>query len=172
MEFNFIFEELSDLGIESKPMFGARGVYYDGKIVFILRDRPSSPQDNGLWIATTGEHHDSLQNEFPEMRSIELFGPGPTGWQNIPLESETFEESALRICDLVRARDPRVGKIPKKSIRGKKKLAKKVSVTLAARAARKIGKKKSTKSTKAIVKVPGNTTSPTRKKSAKRPKRR
>ncbi|CAN5706492.1 hypothetical protein BH10BDE1_BH10BDE1_02820 [soil metagenome] len=172
MEFNFIFEELSDLDIESKPMFGARGVYYDGKIVFILRDRPSSPQDNGLWIATTGEHHESLRNEFPEMRSIELFGPGPTGWQNIPLESETFEESALRICELIRARDPRVGKIPKKSIRRKKKSAKKVSVTLATRAARNIGKKKPKNSAKPLVKAPGKSTSPTRKKSAKRPKRR
>lgn len=172
MEFDFIFEELSDLSIESKPMFGARGVYYDGKIVFILRDRPSSPQDNGLWIATTGEHHVSLQNEFPEMRSIELFGPGPTGWQNIPLESETFEESALRICALIRAHDPRVGKIPKKSIRRKKQTTKAASNKLAARAARKIATKTSEKTAKNNLKTLKKTASPTRKKSAKRPKRR
>ncbi len=126
IEFPFLLEELEDLNVETKPMFGARGVYVDGKIVFIMRNRPTSVNDNGVWLATTGEHHASLLVDFPAMRSIEVFGPGPTGWQVLPLDSEDFEESVLRACQLVRGGDPRIGKIPKRAVRrAPKKAAKK-----------------------------------------------
>jgi len=127
--FEFVLHELDDLGPHTKPMFGARGVYVGNKIVFILRDRESSPADNGVWLATTGEHHTSLQEEFPSMRSIEVFGPGPTGWQVLPADADDFEEAVLRACDLVRQEDPRIGKIPKMRMKKsvKKKAAKKVT---------------------------------------------
>lgn len=118
--YEFVMEELSDLPIYTKPMFGCLAVYLDEKIVFILRQKKNDI-DNGIWLATIGEHHASLQKDFPSMRSIEIFGPGPTGWQVLPEESEDFEEAALRACKFVRARDPRIGKIPKK----KKVVAKK-----------------------------------------------
>ncbi len=117
IEFPFLLEELDGLNVETKPMFGARGVYVDGKIVFIMRDRPTSVNDNGVWLATTGEHHASLLTDFPAMRSIELFGPGPTGWQVLPVDSDDFEDSVLRACRFVRGGDPRIGKIPKRPVR-------------------------------------------------------
>lgn len=140
MEFEFIMDELDGLNVVTKPMFGARGVYVDGKIVFILRDRPTSPADNGVWLATTLEHHESLREDFPMMRSLELFGPGPTGWQNIPLDSDDFEEAVTKACRLVRAGDIRIGKIPKKALRRGRKVQKKVQKN-----ARKKTQKKSTK---------------------------
>lgn len=123
-DFDFIFEELDGLMVETKPMFGARGIYVDGKIVFITRQRDSSPEDNGVWLATTGEHHASLKEDFPSMRSIALFGPGPTGWQVLPIDSEDFEESVVKACRFVRLADPRIGKIPQRALRRKKKAAK------------------------------------------------
>ena len=110
--FDFIFEELRDVHPTSKPMFGCYAIYVGEKIVFILRDREAHPDDNGVWLATTGEHHNSLREEFPEMRDLKLFGPGPTGWQNLPVDSDDFERSVLKACALVLARDPRIGKIP------------------------------------------------------------
>ena len=44
------------------------------KIVLMLRNKATEMQDNGVWIATTEEHHASLRREFPQMRSIQLFG--------------------------------------------------------------------------------------------------
>lgn len=110
--FPFVLDELAGQVIDTKPMFGAFAVYVDGKIVFILRERESSPRDNGVWLATTAEHHTSLQQEFPSMRSIEVFGPGPTGWQILPVDAEDFEDSVIRACELVRQRDARIGKVP------------------------------------------------------------
>lgn len=93
--YGFILDELADLAVYTKPMFGCLGVYYEDKIVLILRKKDDHQVDNGVWLATTGEHHKSLKKDFPEMRSIEMFGPGPTGWQNLPEDSETFESAGL-----------------------------------------------------------------------------
>ena len=35
-----------------------------------------------------------------------------TGWQVLPVDAPDFEEAALRACELIVARDPRIGKVP------------------------------------------------------------
>ena len=75
--YQFVLDALADLPTETRTMFGCLAVYLGDKIVFILRDRRDPPADNGVWLATTEEHHGSLAREFPSMRSIQLFGRGP-----------------------------------------------------------------------------------------------
>lgn len=110
--FAFVLEELAALAPVTRPMFGCTAVYVGPRIVLVLRDRGASA-DDGVWIATTAEHHATLRRELPSIRSITVFGPGESGWQVIPAEAETFEEEALRACALVLRGDPRVGKVPK-----------------------------------------------------------
>lgn len=111
--FDFVLDEIAELGPYTKPMFGCTAVYVEDKIVFILRDRPTRPADNGVWIATVREHHASLRAELPSMRSIGVLGDGETGWQILPAGVLEFEEHVLRACELVKKRDPRIGKVPK-----------------------------------------------------------
>ncbi|MGZ3702305.1 MAG: hypothetical protein ACXWSD_10980 [Bdellovibrionota bacterium] len=111
--YDFVLEALAKAQPYTKPMFGCLGVYVGDRIVLILRDKDNSPRDQGVWLATTGEHHESLQRDFPSMRPIELFGPGPTGWQVLPAKSADFEEAVLKACRLVLKGDPRIGKVPK-----------------------------------------------------------
>jgi hypothetical protein len=111
--FEFVIEELAELEPTTRPMFGCTAVYVGERIVFILRDKPGSPRDSGVWIATTREHHESLRRELPSMRSIAVLGAGVTGWQVLPAEADDFEEAVLRACALVRAGDARIGKVPK-----------------------------------------------------------
>ncbi len=108
----FVLDAISELLPTTRPMFGCLAVYVADKIVLILRDKPGATADNGVWLATTEEHHDSLRHEFPNMRSIQLFGKKVTGWQVLPADSPDFEEAALRACELVVARDSRIGKVP------------------------------------------------------------
>lgn len=110
--FEFVLDALSDRDYHLRAMFGATALYLDEKIVLILREKETHPDDNGVWLATSGEHHESLRAELPSMRDIRMFGPGPTGWQNIPSESEDFESEASSACELIRDGDPRIGKIP------------------------------------------------------------
>jgi hypothetical protein len=108
----FVLDALEPVSPVTKPMFGCLAVYVRDKIVLILRDRPDHRADNGVWLATREEDHASLRREFPNLRSIRMFGMPKTSWQVLPAEATDFEESALRACELVLARDPRIGRIP------------------------------------------------------------
>jgi len=108
----FVLDAIAHLNPRTNPMFGCLAVYVRATIVFILRDKAGS-EDNGVWLATTIEHHESLRREFPNMRSIGVLGKAITGWQLLPVDAPDFEESALRACELVAAADPRIGKVPK-----------------------------------------------------------
>ncbi len=108
----FVLDALAPISPWTRPMFGCTAIYVGEKIVLILRQKPSYERDNGVWLATTHEHHESLRDDFPNMRSIELLGEKVTQWQVLPVDAPDFEESALHACELVLAADPRVGKIP------------------------------------------------------------
>jgi hypothetical protein len=108
----FVLDALASLSPITRPMFGCLAIYVQEKIVFILREKTTYPADNGVWLATTEDHHASLHSEFPHLRSIGLLGKKITGWQVLPSDAADFEEAALRACDLVHARDERIGKVP------------------------------------------------------------
>jgi hypothetical protein len=108
----FVLEAIASLSPYTRPMFGCLAIYLKDKIVLILRDKATSTADNGVWLATTTEHHESLRREFPNMRSIQVLGKPITGWQVLPADAQDFETAALRACELVLAGDPRIGKVP------------------------------------------------------------
>jgi hypothetical protein len=112
LPFEFVLDALAELSPRTNSMFGCLAVYVGPRIVLILRDRPTATADNGVWIATAIEHHESLRREFPRMRSVGVLGKDVTGWQVLPSEEPDFEEMALRACELVIAGDPRIGKTP------------------------------------------------------------
>ncbi len=120
----FVLDTIADLSPVTRPMFGCLAVYIEEKIVIILRDKHDRKPDNGVWLATTEEHHESLRREFPSMRSIQAFGRAVTGWQVLPVDSPDFEGDALRACELILAKDPRIGKVPKRRAKRGKKTAK------------------------------------------------
>jgi hypothetical protein len=111
--FNFVLEYLSSAHVVIRPMFGCHAIYKNNKIVLILRNKKEYPKDNGVWLATTLDHHESLKTDFPSMRSISLFGNGPSGWQNLTDDADDFEELAIKACLLILKGDRRIGKVPK-----------------------------------------------------------
>ncbi len=119
----FVLDALAPVSPWTRPMFGCTAIYVGEKIVLILRQKPSYERDNGVWLATTQEHHESLREEFPNMRSIELLGEKVSQWQILPVDAPDFEEFAMRACELVIAGDSRIGKIPKSRKRNRTKKA-------------------------------------------------
>ena len=109
----FVLDAIAALSPRTRPMFGCVAIYVEEKIVLILRDKRGETADNGVWLATTQEHHQSLRREFPNMRSIQLFGKEVTDWQVLPSDAADFEEKSLRACELIVAGDDRIGKVPK-----------------------------------------------------------
>lgn len=111
--FDFILEELGDIVTDIKPMFGAYGIYREHKILMILRQKAKNDKGDGLWVAVDDGHRESMRKEIPELRDLELFGEGPSHWQILHDDLENFEEVSLQICELIRKRDPRIGRTPK-----------------------------------------------------------
>lgn len=111
--FDFVIDKLIDLDPLVKPMFGAWAVYVEEKIMLILRERNTHVSDNGIWVATNIEYHESLRKEIP-LKNIEVFGPGETSWQVLQSIDDNFEKYAIFICELIINADPRIGRIPKK----------------------------------------------------------
>jgi hypothetical protein len=50
-----------------------------------------------------------------------MFGTPKTSWQVLPADAADFEESAMHACELVLARDPRIGRVPAPRRRAAKK---------------------------------------------------
>ena len=96
----FVLDAIATLSPYTRPMFGCLAIYVKDKIVLILRDKPTNTADNGVWLATTQEHHQSLRREFQNMRSIHVLGKAVTGWQVLPVDSPDFESASLRACEL------------------------------------------------------------------------
>jgi hypothetical protein len=108
----FVLDAIARLAPETRYMFGCLAIYVEDKILLILRDKRDTTADNGVWLATTEEHHESLRRDFPNMRSIQIFGKKVTGWQVLPADAPDFEEASLRACEFVLAGDHRIGKVP------------------------------------------------------------
>jgi len=113
--FEFVFDYLVPLEITAKPMFGLFALYIHEKIVLILRQKKVNPEINGVWIATKPEHHKSLKNDFPSIRSISTNADSitETEWQLIPADTDDFEKSVIKVCEFIKHGDTRIGRIPK-----------------------------------------------------------
>jgi hypothetical protein len=112
--FNFVFDYLVPLEVIVKSMFGMFALYTNEKIILMLRQRKEDLGLNGVWIATSQEHHKSLKNDIPSLRAVSPVSDSlaETGWQLIPHESSDFEKSVIKACELIKHGDRRIGKIP------------------------------------------------------------
>jgi hypothetical protein len=94
-------------------MFGCFAVYVKDKIVLALRNRTEHLHDNGVWLATKREYHESLRNDLGSIRTIRLLGNRESNWQNLPMDADRFEEDVVKACKFILKGDARIGTIPK-----------------------------------------------------------
>lgn len=113
--FSFILDYLYPLEIRVSPMFGCHALYNHEKILLIVRDRPEHNESNGIWIATTFEHHASLEQDITCLHSVSILNDRKreTAWRMIRSTDQDFEKNALKICELIKNGDMRIGKFPK-----------------------------------------------------------
>ena len=113
--FAFISDHLFPLETTIKQMFGMFAVYSEDKILFLLRKKTTHPEANGIWIATKNEYHTSLKKDIPALISIAYLAEGlnETEWQLIPEADDNFENSTITLCELIKKKDIRIGKVPK-----------------------------------------------------------
>ncbi len=107
MPHDFILDYLYPLPVRIKKMFGNHAVYVGEKIVLATRDNTNKPIDNGVWIATKTEYHESLKSQFPSIINLRLYNIRK--WLLLPSDCEDFEQVVIGICELIQANDPRIG---------------------------------------------------------------
>ncbi|HTR29605.1 MAG TPA: CocE/NonD family hydrolase [Puia sp.] len=111
--FDFILDYLLRIETEVRPFFGMFAVYSGQKLLLMLRERNNEPEMNGIWIAV-GSGHAALKAEMPGLRPYPGSDGGKkdNGWLQIHPDLDNFEQLAIRICELIVHRDPRIGRIP------------------------------------------------------------
>jgi hypothetical protein len=113
--FEFVLDHLAPLEVTVKPMFGLYAIYVHEKIMLVLRDRKDHADTNGVWVATNSEYHKSLKTELPSLRSFSIYAKAikETEWQLLPVDSDDFEACVIKVCELIKRGDPRIGRMPK-----------------------------------------------------------
>jgi len=109
--FPFVIDELIPLRTTIKTVFGSTNAYLAEKLLFSLRDGPTHPGTNGIWIYTTVEHLESLAREFPGLPRRQLWRSGKNAWVVLASRLEEFEEYAFTACELVLKGDQRIGRL-------------------------------------------------------------
>jgi hypothetical protein len=113
--FDFVFDYLPT-GITVKKMFGMHYIYLGKRIMLILRSRDNEKDLNGVWVATSKEHHESLKNNIPELGAFFINSDERHGnWLLIADNAEDFEGAAIKVCELISHHDPRIGKLTEKA---------------------------------------------------------
>ena len=113
--YEFVFDYLPNAVIVKK-MFGMHYIYWGKKIMLILRKRDNLPEMNGIWVATSKEHHESLKSNIHELGSFFIEGDERHGnWLLIPADAEDLEEATIKVCELISHGDPRIGKVTEKA---------------------------------------------------------
>ncbi len=108
--FDFVFDYLPT-NITVKKMFGMYYIYLGKRILLILRKSDNQPEWNGIWIATSKDHHQSLKNNVPELGAFFLDGDDRhSNWLLLQDDAEGFEGAAIKVCELIAHGDGRIGR--------------------------------------------------------------
>ena len=111
MPHEFLLDYLYPLELRVKKMFGNHSIYIGPKIYLATRASEKNPLDDGIWIGTSFEHHESLKTQFPSITNLKLYKVKK--WLLLPVDAPDFEEVAIEICELIKADDSRIGVLPK-----------------------------------------------------------
>lgn len=113
--YNFVLDYLTGVDIVIKPMFGCHGIYTRGKLCLFLmrRDKPLIRREKedlqkGVYIATRGDHIESLKIDFPAAE-FEILKEGKV-WVFVSEDLPEFEAYVVRACEMISAGDPRIGR--------------------------------------------------------------
>jgi hypothetical protein len=91
-------------------MLGCYALMIDKKILMMLRDREQQPEFNGVFVATTPEYYEGLQQELHKSRmEFDLDGADHT-WIFISEDLDDFEAKVKKACEMIKSGDERIGK--------------------------------------------------------------
>jgi len=116
-DFEFFLDYLYPLPLVKKRFFGTTSYYLGSKIMCATCINDKFPDDTGIWVSSPPEYHDFL---FPKLKNYRFLKRVPTKkWILLPAESDTFEEDARTIAELIKKGSEWIGTVPKPKKRKK-----------------------------------------------------
>lgn len=86
-----------------RAWFGFLACYVHGRLMLVLADK--RPPWSGVLVPCDRERHAALRAVVPKLRVHSVLGK----WLLLPASAPTFEDDVLKLVDLARADDPRLG---------------------------------------------------------------
>ncbi len=99
---------MNEPSYSERGMFGARACYLYDRLMLLLCARGEEPWQ-GLLVPTEREHQPSLLAELPSLVVHPVIGK----WLYVREDIEEFDDTALKLVDLIMRADPRMGVVPK-----------------------------------------------------------
>ena len=110
-DFEFFLDFLYPLPLVKKRFFGTTSYYLGDKIICATCTNDKFPDDKGIWVSTLPEFHAFL---FPKLINQRFLTRVPTKkWILLPEDSDTFEEDARTVAELIKTGSEWIGTVPK-----------------------------------------------------------
>jgi hypothetical protein len=110
LPYNFILSLLYPARPTVRKMLGCYGLYVEGKLVMLLRDKENQPEFNGVFIATQPKFFDALSSELHSSNMEFDIDGAPHTWIFISEDLNDFSDKLKLAAELVKKGDERIGK--------------------------------------------------------------
>jgi hypothetical protein len=108
--YDFVLRQLHPFKTTKRKMLGGYALMANRKVLLFLRESPTTPEFNGVFVATVPEFFEELQQEIHTSKmAFDLDGSKNT-WIFISEDLEDFEEKVKKACELIKNGDQRIGK--------------------------------------------------------------
>jgi len=114
--YQFVLDELEPIRPRIKSAFGVTYAYLRTKLLLGLRYSTKQTNCNGVWVFTHTEHIQGLRQDFPLLRGNYFWKSGPNGWMILAEKTESFEEYAFKVCEMILQGDQRIGRLTRGSL--------------------------------------------------------
>ena len=91
-------------------MLGGYALYANKKILLLLRESNTSPEFNGVFVATVPEFFQELQEEIHTSRMDFDLDGSKDSWIFISEDLDDFKDKVQKACELIKQGDERIGK--------------------------------------------------------------
>lgn len=108
--YDFVLRELYPFRPTIRKMLGCYALMKNKEILMLLRDKETQLEFNGVFVATSPEYFEALQQEI-HISKMEFDLDGEeNSWIFISEDLDDFEQKVKKACEMIKNGDVRIGK--------------------------------------------------------------
>jgi hypothetical protein len=108
--YDFVLQLLYPVRTTKRKMLGGYALYVNKKLLILLRESATSPEFNGVFVATVPEFFKELQEEIHTSRMEFDLDGSKDSWLFISEDLDDFKNKVQKACELIKQGDERIGK--------------------------------------------------------------